>query len=85
LKKHKGAIQTDGYTVYDYFEYVEGVTLLGCMAHVRRKFIDAQMNCWYAVVAKNPYRVTATPHTTPLCSIANLKCAYTQLARLCNS
>lgn len=43
LKKYKGAIQTDGYTVYDYFEYVEGVTLLGCMAHVRRKFIEAQM------------------------------------------
>ena len=42
-------------------------------------------NCWYAVVAKNPYRVTATPHTTPLCSIANSKCAYTQLAGLCNS
>jgi hypothetical protein len=42
LSNFKGAIQTDGYKVYDYFESVPNVTLLGCMAHVRRKFIDAQ-------------------------------------------
>lgn len=42
LKGYRGAIQTDGYGVYDYFEQQEGVTLLGCMAHVRRKFTDAQ-------------------------------------------
>lgn len=42
LKDFKGAIQTDGYGVYDYFELQEDVTLLGCMAHVRRKFTDAQ-------------------------------------------
>ena len=42
LKNYRGAIQTDGYTVYDYFELQDGVTLLGCMAHVRRKFTDAQ-------------------------------------------
>ena len=42
LKDFQGAIQTDGYAVYDYFEQIEGVTLLGCMAHVRRKFVDAQ-------------------------------------------
>ena len=42
LKDYRGAIQTDGYTVYDYFELQDGVTLLGCMAHVRRKFTDAQ-------------------------------------------
>jgi len=28
--------------VYDYFEQQPGVTQLGCMAHVRRKFTDAQ-------------------------------------------
>ena len=27
---------------YDYFELQDNVTLLGCMAHVRRKFTDAQ-------------------------------------------
>lgn len=42
LKKFHGAIQSDGYKVYDYFEEQDNVTLLGCMAHVRRKFIDAQ-------------------------------------------
>lgn len=42
LKGYRGAIQTDGYKVYDYFESQENVTLLGCMAHVRRKFTDAQ-------------------------------------------
>jgi len=44
LRNFKGAIQTDGYRVYDYFESVPNVTLLGCMAHVRRKFIEAQNN-----------------------------------------
>ena len=42
LLNFHGAIQTDGYGVYDYFEYQGNVTLLGCMAHVRRKFTDAQ-------------------------------------------
>lgn len=42
LKNYHGAIQTDGYGVYDYFEEQPGITLLGCMAHVRRKFTEAQ-------------------------------------------
>ena len=42
LKDYRGAIQTDGYSVYDYFEQIPDVDLLGCMAHVRRKFIEAQ-------------------------------------------
>lgn len=42
LKDYHGAIQTDGYGVYDYFELQPDVILLGCMAHVRRKFTDAQ-------------------------------------------
>ncbi len=42
LKGYCGAIQTDGYGVYDYFEQQPNVTLLGCMAHVRRKFTEAQ-------------------------------------------
>lgn len=44
LQHYKGAIQTDGYAVYDYFEEQPDVTLLGCMAHVRRKFTDAQLS-----------------------------------------
>ncbi|MDE5871487.1 MAG: IS66 family transposase [Muribaculaceae bacterium] len=42
LRDFRGAIQTDGYGVYDYFELQDNVTLLGCMAHVRRKFTEAQ-------------------------------------------
>jgi len=44
LRDFHGAIQTDGYAVYDYFEEQDNVTLLGCMAHVRRKFCDAQIS-----------------------------------------
>ena len=44
LRSFRGAIQTDGYAVYDYFEEQDNVTLLGCMAHVRRKFCDAQIS-----------------------------------------
>lgn len=46
LRNYKGAIQSDGYGVYDYFEQQQqaNVTLLGCMAHVRRKFTDAQIS-----------------------------------------
>ena len=42
LRDFRGAIQTDGYGVYDYFELLGNVTLLDCMAHVRRKFTDTQ-------------------------------------------
>lgn len=45
LRNFRGAIQSDGYSVYDYFEQQDNVTLLGCMAHVRRKFTDAQNSC----------------------------------------
>ncbi len=44
LRNYKGAIQSDGYKVYDYFELQSNVILLDCMAHVRRKFIDAQIS-----------------------------------------
>lgn len=42
LSDYSGAVQVDGYAAYDYFEEQKDVTLLGCMAHVRRKFTDAQ-------------------------------------------
>ena len=37
LKDFKGAIQSDGYIVYEHFEGMEGKKLLGCWAHARRK------------------------------------------------
>jgi transposase len=44
LKDFKGHLQTDGYNVYDLFKDKDGVTVLHCMAHARRKFFDAQQN-----------------------------------------
>ena len=44
LKDFKGILQTDGYSAYDYFENVEGITLLACMAHARRKFKESLDN-----------------------------------------
>lgn len=38
---YKGAVQTDGYAVYSSFENTPGKLMLGCWAHVRRKFVEA--------------------------------------------
>lgn len=51
LRDFHGAIQTDGYDVYDYFELQEYVTLLGCMALVHCKFTDA-LCCHPVLVAQ---------------------------------
>ncbi len=37
LKDFQGAVQSDGYGAYDIYENKQGVLLLGCWAHVRRK------------------------------------------------
>ena len=37
LKDFTGAIQSDGYIVYEHVEGMEGKKLLGCWAHARRK------------------------------------------------
>ena len=42
LRNYQGVIQNDGYKVYNEFENVPGITVLACMAHIRRKFVDAQ-------------------------------------------
>jgi len=42
LKDFSGAIQSDGYVVYEHFEGMEGKLLLGCWAHARRKFFEAR-------------------------------------------
>jgi transposase len=44
LKDFKGSLQTDGYAVYDDFGNQQGVSLLACMAHARRKFEQAMDN-----------------------------------------
>jgi len=44
LQNFKGTLQTDGLKVYDAFEDLDYMKLLGCMAHIRRKFIEAIPN-----------------------------------------
>lgn len=41
LKDFKGYLQTDGYSAYEEFDNREGITLIHCMAHARRKFDEA--------------------------------------------
>ena len=41
LKDFRGAIQSDGYEVYEKFDGLEDKTMLGCRAHARRKFLEA--------------------------------------------
>ena len=41
LKDFRGAIQSDGYEVYEKFDGLEDKTMLGCWAHARRKFVEA--------------------------------------------
>lgn len=42
LKVFKGAIQSDGYDVYEHFDGLEDKTMIGCWAHARRKFVEAK-------------------------------------------
>lgn len=44
LKGYKGYLQTDGYAVYDDFDKEPQIILLHCMAHARRKFVEALNN-----------------------------------------
>jgi transposase len=41
LKNFKGYLQTDGYSVYEWFAKQEGITHIACWAHARRKFEQA--------------------------------------------
>ena len=41
FKNFQGALQSDGYAVYDMYENKKGVTTLNCWAHARRKFTEA--------------------------------------------
>lgn len=41
LGSYKGNVQTDGYAAYDQFEEKSGITMHGCWAPLRRKFVEA--------------------------------------------
>ena len=37
----QGILQSDGYAAYNQFEKAKGITMAGCWAHARRKWVDA--------------------------------------------
>lgn len=41
LQNYSGAVQTDGYKGYNFLDTKDGVVHLGCWAHARRKFVEA--------------------------------------------
>lgn len=61
LSGYEGRLQCDGYKVYQTLSAKEGFTLVGCMAHVRRKFYEAfelhgeNESAWYIVQIKALY------------------------------
>jgi transposase len=40
LEDYKGYVQSDGFSGYNALEEIDGITLCGCWAHARRKFVD---------------------------------------------
>lgn len=44
LTNYKGILQCDGYSVYDKVGKSKDITLVGCLVHARRKFVDAKEN-----------------------------------------
>ena len=40
LTGYEGYVQSDAFSGYDHLDGKKGITLLGCMAHVRRKFVE---------------------------------------------
>ena len=44
LSSYQGALQSDGYAVYDGYDAIEGITSYGCWAHARRYFHEARTN-----------------------------------------
>lgn len=42
LSGYQGYVQTDGYAGYDFLDHRPGVSHLGCLAHVRRHFMDVR-------------------------------------------
>jgi hypothetical protein len=44
LRGYQGWLQIDGYGVYDKFGRIPGIELVGCHAHVRRKYHEALSN-----------------------------------------
>lgn len=62
LSGYRGVLQCDGYAVYPALAAKHGFTLVGCMAHVRRKFYEAfelhgeNEAAWYLLQIKALYK-----------------------------
>ena len=41
LRDYQGAVQTDGYSGYNFLDDKKGIVHIGCWAHARRKFMEA--------------------------------------------
>lgn len=41
LHDYHGTVQSDGYVAYDFLDHIEEVRHIGCWAHARRKFVEA--------------------------------------------
>lgn len=50
LGEYRGYIQTDGYAGYQALGESDGIMHVGCMAHIRRKFVDVQKTASKKVV-----------------------------------
>jgi transposase len=44
LQNFSGFLQSDGYSAYDAFDKRDSIMLVGCFAHARRKFVEAQLS-----------------------------------------
>ncbi len=54
LLQYNGVLQTDGYSAYDQFERLPGITTVCCWAHARRKWVESlDENKEYATYAIN--------------------------------
>ncbi|MBF0257435.1 MAG: IS66 family transposase [Desulfamplus sp.] len=42
IKGYQGVIQTDGYKGYEFIDTIREILLMGCWAHVRRKFVAVE-------------------------------------------
>ena len=75
---YRGAVQTDGYDVYNAFENTPGKRTIGCWAHARRKFVEAlEENKKYAseaiVYISKLYKIEEEMHEAGLDADAILK------------
>ena len=70
LADFRGALQTDGYVVYDIFDTHTQITTYGCWSHARRYFFKARatQKVWAAFVLKRIRQLYAVERTLKGCT-----------------